>query len=50
MSATSINKFKPVTDIEEIVGLEKGYERIGRNALDARKYFPGFFTVLIKKP
>jgi SAM-dependent methyltransferase len=44
---TSINDYGPINDREEIIRLEREYERISfvRNVLQG-KFFPGFFTIL----
>lgn len=50
LQSTSVNKFQPFNNLEELLELEKGLEDISyqRNILE-NKYFPGFFTVLAKK-
>ena len=47
---TSINRFKPIKDVEELYIAEEDYEQLSRrrNFLE-KKYFPGFFTCLFRK-
>lgn len=48
--STSINKFKPIIDIETLFEDEKKYYQVSweRNVIQ-KKYFPGFFTILAKR-
>lgn len=47
--STSINRFGPVTNKEEIYALEPSFKEMGEARLKERKYFPGFFLFLCKK-
>lgn len=48
--STSINKFKKINNLQDIIDLESSFEEISfkRNYIQ-KKYYPGFFTVLAKK-
>lgn len=50
LQSTSVNRFQPFNNQQELFELEKGLEDISyqRNILE-NKYFPGFFTVLAKR-
>jgi SAM-dependent methyltransferase len=51
VASTSINRFEPIDDLNELFELEVGYEESARLALEVeRRYVPGFFTVLAKRP
>lgn len=47
---TSINKFKPFNNIEDLISLEKTFSDVSyqRNVIE-KSFYPGFFTVLGKK-
>ncbi|MFC1674290.1 class I SAM-dependent methyltransferase [Candidatus Omnitrophota bacterium] len=48
--STSINQFKPITQIKELFEKEKEYFEISREKnLVSKIYFPGFFTVLAER-
>lgn len=47
--STSINRFQPIEDMNELFILEKEMERAGEEALRKKRYFPGFFTFLVEK-
>ena len=46
--STSLNRFQPIKDVAEVYAMEKGYEDLGLKALAEKRYFPGFFTFLLK--
>jgi 2-polyprenyl-3-methyl-5-hydroxy-6-metoxy-1,4-benzoquinol methylase len=47
--STSINRFKPFNSLADLFELEKEYEQTGRDALQQKTFFPGFFTFLVHK-
>ncbi|MBA3657699.1 MAG: hypothetical protein H0W69_10150, partial [Gemmatimonadaceae bacterium] len=47
--STSINRFQPIEDMNELFILEQEMERAGEEALRKKRYFPGFFTFLVEK-
>lgn len=47
--STSINRFQPFADVEELYELEAGYEARSRRALRRKRFFPGFFTFLARR-
>jgi len=59
ITCTSINKFENLkfddqdeyneNELKNLFNLEKKYEQIGLNALDEKRYFPGFFTFFARK-
>lgn len=46
---TSINRFEPIENLQELFEYEKEYEKIGRQRLKEKKYFPGLFNLLCQK-
>ncbi|MEO1082625.1 MAG: class I SAM-dependent methyltransferase [Acidobacteriota bacterium] len=48
--SSSINRFEPFRDRAELLGLEQDYAERSRLALDDGRFFPGFFTVLARRP
>jgi len=46
---TSINKFEPILDIQQLIKEEVNLEHVGQQALKQTRYFPGFFTILSQK-
>lgn len=50
MVSTSINHFKPIKNLDEIVKLEEEYTEFSyRRNIVEKRFFPGFFTVLGQK-
>ena len=47
--STSFNKFQPFSDTAEVLAMEANLERTGRDCLAAGRYYPGFFTALIRR-
>jgi len=47
--ATSINKFQKISNINDIINLEKSYENISKEKIRKKEYFPGFFIIIGKK-
>ena len=47
--STSINRFENHNTDEEIINMEKDLEEYGRNKLNDKIYYPGFFIVIAKK-
>ena len=47
--STSVNKFQPFSDIAEVLAMEANLELTGRDCLAAGRYYPGFFTALIRR-
>ena len=47
--STSINRFRPFENIEALFEMEAGYEARSRQALQERRFFPGFFTFLARR-
>jgi len=47
--ATSINGFAKIEDLAALFDAEHSFEELGRTKLEAKIYFPGFFTVLGRK-
>lgn len=48
--STSINRFEPIRDLEAVLALEPAYAERSRHALEVeRRYFPGFFTALLRR-
>lgn len=47
--STSLNGFQPVTDWTSVLDAEPAQETVGLARLAARRYFPGFFVVLLKQ-
>jgi SAM-dependent methyltransferase len=51
VASTSINRFDPIDDVDALFELEVGYEESARRALEVeRRYVPGLFTVLARRP
>jgi len=48
-SGTSINRFGPVDDLEDIYSLEKKEKDRAENYLKSQTYYPGFFTFMARK-
>lgn len=48
--STSINRFQPIGDRAQLFGLERDFQRRGEEALARKRYFPGFFTFLARRP
>jgi SAM-dependent methyltransferase len=47
--STSINRFQPLSDVAEVLAMEAGLEVTARDWLARGRYFPGFFTALIRR-
>lgn len=47
--STSINRFEPIDDIEDVLAEETAYEDMSRKWLSEGRYFPGFFVFLVRK-
>lgn len=47
--STSINRFEPIHDIEDVLAEETAYEDLSRKWLSEGRYFPGFFVFLVRK-
>lgn len=47
--STSINRFQPFDDLGRLYAMEPQYEQHGEEALARRRYFPGFFTSLLRR-
>jgi SAM-dependent methyltransferase len=47
--STSVNRFKSIDRIEDLFELEKTLEQAGEEALAKKRYYPGFFTVLVER-
>ena len=47
--STSVNRFGPVEDLAMVLALEEGLEATGREWLERGRYYPGFFTALIRR-
>ncbi len=48
--STSINRFQSFPDRTKLFELEENYENLGKEVLADGRYFPGFFTLLGRKP
>ena len=48
--STSLNRFAPFTNIEALFDLEEGYRQRSEDALQEGRFFPGFFTILSRRP
>lgn len=49
IKSTSINNFKKIDSIQKIIKMEKKFEKISKNKIKKKIYFPGFFIILAKK-
>jgi hypothetical protein len=50
LRSTSINRFAPIADRDELFALERGSEELSRRRnLDESRSFPGFFTLLAER-
>lgn len=49
LEATSINHFNKIAQLSDLFSAEKAYEELSREKLQQKQYFPGYFTVLLKK-
>ena len=49
IKSTSINKFRKIDSIQKIIKMEKKFEKISKNKIKKKIYFPGFFFILVKK-
>lgn len=49
LTATSLNRYQPITSVDAVVAEEAGQEQIGVQRLRDNVYFPGFFTILARK-
>lgn len=47
--ATSINRFRPFRDLDELLAHESTMAETARDLLRRRRYYPGFFVVLAKR-
>lgn len=47
--STSINDFKPISNLEELYDMEQKMYDVGMKYLSESKYYPGFFYVLGQK-
>ncbi|MEW5692972.1 MAG: class I SAM-dependent methyltransferase [Candidatus Hydrogenedentota bacterium] len=47
--STSINHFKPIKTLKELIDMEKEYYEIAMHHLKNKQYFPGFFIFLAQK-
>jgi SAM-dependent methyltransferase len=47
--STSINRFRKIVDLKEVLAEEAKYEEVSRQWLSESKYFPGFFVFLLRK-
>lgn len=48
--STSINRFQPFEQLEDLYPVEKEYEEVSRRRnVEERRYFPGFFTFLARR-
>ena len=49
LEATSINQFKPIASVEQLLEDEKNLVDIAKKHLERGEYFPGFFLILARK-
>ncbi len=49
LESTSINRFQPFDDVEELYAMESSYAERSRQALAEGRFFPGFFTLLARR-
>jgi SAM-dependent methyltransferase len=47
--STSLNRFKPIVDIDDVLSGEREWEETAKDKLNKGYYFPGFFTFLAQK-
>src|SRR5262249_32298689 len=47
--STSINRFRPIASIDDVLAQEAGYGRLAEEHLAAGRYFTGFFVFLCRK-
>lgn len=47
--STSVNRFAPFQDADELLRLEESLEELGRTALEQKRYYPGFFICIVQR-
>ncbi len=50
LAGTSINQFGKIGNIEDLFVSERELERVAEGKLKERRYYPGFFITILKKP